>query len=204
MQAFANERHLYWFRNDLRLNDNRGLIAHAAANRLLLVYIWPNNRPWCNVTGMGAQRERFLIESLGALKSGLQNIGQDLLVLHGSPELVIPDLVRDYSIDRVGTCEAPGYYERRALRGVQQRLAVPVQVHESGTLFTREDLPFGIDELPKTFTPFRKAVENRRYLDPIARPDTLPLPPSVTFHALPGSDTPPPHRPAGARRQSAG
>ncbi|MGB1140683.1 MAG: deoxyribodipyrimidine photo-lyase, partial [Halioglobus sp.] len=153
MRSIDNERHLYWFRNDLRLNDNRGLVAHAGANRLLLVYIWPPNRPWCNVTGMGTQRERFLIESLEALKSSLQKLGQDLLVLHGSPELVIPDLVRDYSIDCVGTNLVPGFYERKALEGVRQRLDIPVETHENTTLFDSEDLPFELDELPKTFTP---------------------------------------------------
>ncbi len=191
MQTIANERHLYWFRNDLRLNDNRGLVAHAGADRLLLVYIWPQNRPWCNITGMGAQRERFLMESLAALKATLRKLGQDLLVLHRSPELVIPELVRDYAIDRVGTTVAPGYYERRALEGVRRRLQIPVQVYESATLFTREDLPFEPADMPASFTPFRKAVEGRRYLDPVARPDTLPKPPAVEFHTLPANHTAP-------------
>lgn len=191
MRSINNERHLYWFRNDLRLNDNRGLVAHAGANRLLLVYIWPPNRPWCNVTGMGTQRERFLIESLEALKSSLQKLDQDLLILHGSPELVIPDLVRDYSIDCVGTSIVPGFYERKALEGVRQRLEIPVETHENTTLFMRDDLPFELADLPKTFTPFRKAVEKRPYPVPIVRPDTLPRPPAVTFHALPGADASP-------------
>ena len=100
-------RKLYWFRQDLRLNDNPGLLSQADADSLLLVYIWPQNRPWCNVTGMGVQRERFLRESLQALQRELQKLGQNLLVLHGSPETVIPDLVRDYGIDRAATSRAP-------------------------------------------------------------------------------------------------
>lgn len=191
MQSIHNERHLYWFRNDLRLNDNRGLLAHAGANRLLPVYVWPTNRPWCNVTGMGAQRERFLLESLAALKGALQKLGQDLLVVHGSPELVIPDLVRDYSIDCVGTSLAPGYYERRALEVVRERIEARVEVHENATLFGRQDLPFPLQDMPGTFTPFRKAVEQLTHPAPVARPDTLARPPAVTFHALPGSDVAP-------------
>ena len=38
-------------------------------------------------------------KSLAALARELEALGQNLLVLHGSPELVIPDLVRDYAID---------------------------------------------------------------------------------------------------------
>ena len=64
-------RTLYWFQQDLRLQDNPGLVRQADAEELLLLYIWPRNRPWCNVTGMGAQRERFLLESLQALREDL-------------------------------------------------------------------------------------------------------------------------------------
>ena len=191
MREISNERHLYWFQGDLRLNDNRGLVRHAGANRLLLVYIWPPNRPWCNVTGLGAQRERFTIESLQALQSGLRKLGQDLLVLQGSPELIIPELVRDYSIDCVGTNQVPGYYERKALERVTARIKVPIEVHQQSTLFTAEDLPFELDELPATFTPFRKAVEQRDHLPPVARPDTLPQPPMVVFDDVRGIDVAP-------------
>ena len=52
-------RRLYWFQNNLRLSDNPGLLAQADAEQLLLVYLWPKNRPWCNVTGMGAQLTRL-------------------------------------------------------------------------------------------------------------------------------------------------
>ena len=61
-------RKLYWFQNDLRLSDNPGLRAQMDAEGLLLVYLLPVNRPWCNTTGMGGQRERFLRESLQSLQ----------------------------------------------------------------------------------------------------------------------------------------
>lgn len=57
-------RLLYGFQTDLRLQNNPGLLAQAGAKQLLLVYLRPVNRPWCNQTGMGTQRERFLTESL--------------------------------------------------------------------------------------------------------------------------------------------
>lgn len=178
-------RKLYWFRNDLRLNDNPGLLAQADADQLLLVYLWPRNRPWYNVTGMGDQRERFLLESLQALRRGLQRLGQDLLIMHGSAELVIPDLVRKYSIDRVATSAAPGYYERKSIEFLQQRLGIEVQVHETSTLFKQDQLPFEPDDLPSQFTPFRRKVESIEHPHPVPRPDTLPRPPSITFNGTP-------------------
>jgi deoxyribodipyrimidine photo-lyase len=180
-------RKLYWFRQDLRLNDNPGLLSQADADSLLLVYIWPQNRPWCNLTGMGAQRERFLRESLQALREELQELGQDLLVLHGSAETVIPDLVRDYGIDRAETSSAPGYYERKAVEGLRQRLGIPLAVHETDTLFTEQQLPFELEDLPSHFTPFRRLLDATRCGDPLPRPDTLPRPPAAVYDAIPAA-----------------
>lgn len=184
-------RHLYWFRNDLRLNDNPGLLAHSDADRLLLVYLWPINRPWSNVTGMGVQRERFLTESLEGLREGLARLGQDLLVLHGSPEVVIPELVREFNIDRVGASRAPGYYERRTVETLRRRLAAPLDLHDNSTLFTKDDLPFELDALPPHFMPFRDKVETLPVVTPVPQPDTLPPPPAATFTAIPPSSARP-------------
>ena len=189
-------RKLYWFRNDLRVQDNPGLSAQANADGLLLVFCWPKNRPWCNVTGMGAQRERFLVESLQALRDDLQGLGQELMVLHGSPEIVIPDLVREFGIDAVETSRAPGYYERRTTEHLSKRLPVPLKLHETGTLFTEDGLPFDLEGLPGHFTPFRKQVEAQQPIAPANAPAVLPPPPAARFDAIPSAEaTPPPALP---------
>ncbi|PLW70710.1 DASH family cryptochrome [Pseudohalioglobus lutimaris] len=178
-------RKLYWFQNDLRLQDNPGLHAQMDAGGLLLVYLLPVNRPWCNTTGMGPQRERFLRESLQALQVALAELGQNLLVLEGSPELVIPDLVREYRIDAVATSLTPGYYERKTLNLLRARLEVPLQVHGGNTLFDREDLPFALEDMPRHFTPFKQAVESLESGEPLPVPGSLPRPPAVRFHRVP-------------------
>lgn len=182
---------LYWFRQDLRLTDNPGLLAQANAEGLLLLYIWPQNLPWCNLTGMGHQRERFLLESLQALKEDLEKLDQDLLVLHGSPETVIPDLVRDYNIDRVETSSAPGYYERKAVERLRERLHIPLEVHETGTLFNEQQLPFVLEDLPSQFTPFRALVDALQFDHPLSPPETLPRPPTAPYDAIPGAPVSP-------------
>ena len=185
-------RHLYWFRNDLRLQDHPGLLQHSAASQLLLVYLWPRSRPWCNLTGIGAQRERFLLESLQALRDDLAELGQSLMILHGSSELVIPELVRDYAIDLVGTSHVPGYYERRTLDTLRTRLPVPVQVAQGNTLFHEQELPFALADLPGQFTEFRKRVEARAFTTPVAAPAALPPPPAARFDRLsPAAANPP-------------
>ena len=101
---------LYLFRTDLRLEDNPGLLEHARADSLLCVYCWPSAPAWCNLTGLGEQRERFLLESLQALHKELQMLGQGLLVLRTDPRAAIVQLVEQFSITRVGTSATPGYF----------------------------------------------------------------------------------------------
>lgn len=180
-------RALYWFRNDLRLYDHPGLAAAAKeADELLLLYLWPRHRPWCNTHGIGLQRERFISESLQALSEELQALGQKLLVLNGSPELVVPDLVRDYSIDAIFLSEQPGSYEERALRVLGDRLPVPLQAHAGNTLFDKQALAQLGEELPATFTPFRKLVEHHlKPVPPTRDIPQLPPPPAADFNDIP-------------------
>lgn len=176
---------IYWFQHDLRLQDNPALLSHTQADRLLLVYFWPESRPWCNVTGMGEQRRRFLLESLSALREDLAALGQDLLVSTGRPQLELPRLARDIGASRIGTSLSPGHYERRAREQVAALLPVTLQVHSGNTLFTAGQLPFELAQIPPQFTPFKQALEGVAPAAPVAAPLQLPPPPSgVSFPPL--------------------
>jgi deoxyribodipyrimidine photo-lyase len=172
-------RELYWFQNDLRLQDNPGLLAHAGARELLLVYFWPPAIPWCNLTGMGQQRERFLLESLQALREELVALGQDLLVIRGHPERELPRLVQQYRVDAVATSLAAGYFERRRRESLARNLDVPLHVHVGNTLFSEAELPFRLSDLPRHFTPFRESVRGRSCMAVCDAPATLPPPPTT-------------------------
>ena len=165
---------LYWFRNDLRIEDNPGLAVHAEASRLLCVYFWPRQIPWCNLTGMGEQRKRFLLETLAALQAELRERDQELMVLHGSPARWLPELVERFSVRRAGVSRVPGVYERWEVDRVARVLEIPLLVHEGNTLFSAAQLPRTSAGLPRQYAPFRRLVEDLRSASP--RGETL-LPP---------------------------
>jgi len=178
-------RHLHWFQNDLRLADNPALVSAGDAESLLCVYLLPKARPWCNLTGIGPQRDRFLRESLQALREALQRSGQNLMVLEGSPELVIPQVVERFSIDTVSTSQTPGWYETQAVKFLNGKLQAPLTVHRGNTLFTPDQFPFGWDAYPDTFSPFRRKVEKLSIAPPQSAPEILPPPPAAQFDAIP-------------------
>ena len=152
-------RQLHWFQTDLRLADNPALASAKDATTLLCVYLMPKPRPWCNLTGLGPQRDRFLRETLQELKDQLQALGQDLMVLEGSPELVLPNIVDRFSIDHVTTNFTPGWYESQAITFLEQKLPATLSVFRGNRLFDAEQFPFAAEDLPDTFSPFRRKVE---------------------------------------------
>ena len=178
-------RQLHWFQTDLRLADNPALASAKDATTLLCVYLMPKPRPWCNLTGLGPQRDRFLRETLQELKDQLQALGQDLMVLEGSPELVLPNIVDRFSIDHVTTNFTPGWYESQAITFLEQKLPATLSVFRGNRLFDAEQFPFAVEDLPDTFSPFRRRVEKLNISSPIPAPDSLPPPPSAQFDAIP-------------------
>jgi len=147
----------------------------------------PKPRPWCNLVGLGPQRDRFLRESVQDLRENLQARGQDLMVLEGSPELVLPELVARFSITELSTSFTPGYYEQRAIEYLQSKLTIPVEVHRGNSLFDRDGLPFDLGAIPGVFSPFRRKVEKLAVRTPSAAPDRLPPPPAGQYDAIPTS-----------------
>ncbi len=171
-------RTIYWFRNDLRLHDNPGLLEQQDADALLLVYIWPKHRPWCNTVGMGVQRSRFLRESLMELDDKLKEKGQRLLVLEGAAENLLQPLVDRLKADQVVTSATPGTYERQTIEHLEKNLSVPVKQLRGNCLFDETEADFPLDSVHKHFAKFREQVENIDRLLPIEAVESLPAAPN--------------------------
>ena len=181
----ASARDLYWFQTDLRLEDNPGFAQHARGASLLCLYCLQDNPAWCNNTGMGPQRRRFLLESLAALNSQLEDLGQTLLVIPGDPRSIIPLLVSKYRVHRVGTAYTAGFYEAQQRSFLQRNLPVPLSVHPGNSLFDERQLPGGLAGLPGHFAAFRKLMEQQPVAPPTGVATTLPPPPKGVYRSRP-------------------
>ena len=185
-------RTLLWLQNDLRLADNPGFQLASKASELLIVYCWPRPKPWCNLTGLGAQRIRFLSETLEHLRSQLDKLGQDIFVSVQHPEQVIPLMVDELSIEHIITSRPQAYNERNSLIALQKALDCQFTVTRGNTLYDEDDLTFELADIPKHFTPFRKKMESQAVAEPIAPANKLP--PKMTevrYGTTPPNDTRP-------------
>ncbi len=183
---------LYWFQTDLRLEDNPGLLRHAGGTALVCLYCLQDSPAWCNNSGMGHQRRRFLLESLAALQRQLESLGQTLLVISGDPRSIIPRLVREYRIAGVGTSYTAGFYEAQQRSFLQRKLQVPFLLHPGNSLFDERQLPGGLARLPGHFAEFRRRLEDQPIAPPVAAPLALPpVPEGVHASALPVAEVRP-------------
>lgn len=154
---------LYWFTRDLRLHDNAALLAASKSEMLLCVYVvdprWFKPGP-LQSRAMGAHRWRFLWQSLVALEKNLRPLGQRLHIAFGEPETEIPKLVTAYRIKRVIRSRQPGTEEAGQWQSVKNQLTDTVcQQFETLSLFTEGSLPMALEQLPGTFSQFRKQIE---------------------------------------------
>lgn len=184
---------IFWFRLDQRLNDNLALVRLCMeVEQLIPVFVidprWfePQRH---NCRHMGHHRWTFIVQSLTELNQQLVALNSQLVICEGPPEIEIVKLVKQFQARTLGVSRAPGYYEKKQLQTIQ--LACPqleVISEESSTLFTQEQLPFSLRELPEHFTPFRKKVEELD-IDPVAKaPEWLPsFPQELTLPKNPES-----------------
>lgn len=155
---------LYWFTNDLRVEDNRALLsASEKVTHLLCVYIvdptWftPNRY---SQKSMGDLRWQFLHQSLDDLERSLKSLGQQLLVLYQSPVDALSELISNYSIDALFRSQNAGFYENRQWQLLQQRYQMLYfEELATHTLFAQSSLPFSLNNVPTSFSKFKKQVE---------------------------------------------
>ncbi|KJF94285.1 FAD-binding protein [Photobacterium angustum] len=176
---------LYWFTNDLRLHDNPILHqAYEHCDSLLCVYFMEPQKQQFNryqLVSVGEIRHRFLLQALQALQSNLATLGQRLLVMQADPMLSMPVLIEQYGINLIYRSRHCGWYEQQQWRYLKQCYPhlrfVEVDTH---TLYSQDQLPFPLSDMPKSYSKFRKQIEqNTTVFSPLLVPDYLPPQPNV-------------------------
>lgn len=184
-----------WLRNDLRIHDHEPLSEALACtkNTVAMVYCidprlfdpaglgWPKTGPY---------RTRFLLEALTDLRHTLRNIGSDLVILHGLPEVEIPNFAQKWGASTVFWHEEATSEERLVadtLRENLERQHTNVQTSWGSTLYHTDDLPFDPIDMPDVFTPYRKQVEKHASVRKVFRTPTRlpPLPDALDSGELP-------------------
>ncbi len=177
---------LLWLRNDLRVHDHAPLreAAEAAGPGGALLAVYCLDPRHYEPTPFGFRktegyRAAFVLEALRDLRARMRALGGDLVVRHGRPEDVLPELARQTGASSGHFHDEPMQEEGDTEAAVRQALPdLDWQPRWGHTLVAPDDLPFAVEDAPDVFTPFRKAVEKApqagRYRAPVPAPDALP------------------------------
>ena len=175
----APQTGLYCFSHDLRVQDNPQLNELLCrCDRVMFIYLL--NPEWFKtdhrgIRNIGEQRWRFLYESLQALDQCLQRYGHQLHLLAGNPLTLIPALCKQHHIRYIAGSYNSGLNEYRQWQRLTDQLGAEVLLAHQNTLWTSQQLPFSLHQLPKQFTPFRSQVEELAVHDPISLSERLNL-----------------------------
>jgi deoxyribodipyrimidine photo-lyase len=170
---------LFWFTNDLRIDDNPALNKAAAeVDTLICIYCVAPTSTFHDHKAPGKLspiRQQFLFESLVDLDKALAEQGQPLIIEFKSPADAIPEYITQYNISHIYRSHNAGEYEQKTWNTLRKRYAmIQFNQRDTHTLFDRSELPFAMDKLPDSFSKFRRMVSDIVVRAPLEKPPQLP------------------------------
>jgi deoxyribodipyrimidine photo-lyase len=146
---------IVWFRNDLRIRYNAALSAALAEGcELSALFILDNRK-----SKLGEFRRRFITESLADLAENLNQYNIRFDVRSGIPKEELSVFFDAHTSYRVFANKGYASEEIGQEKLLQSIPSVELCLFDDGFLIPPHCLPFEIDELPDTFTTFRKKIE---------------------------------------------
>jgi len=182
---------LHWHRRDLRGVDNRALAAAAetageADSGVISLFVFDESV----LEHAGAPRVDYLLSALAELGEWYRDRGGDLLIRHGDPETVVPEVAQSIDVDRVvwnrdysGLARQRDSVVRQALNEVDiaRESFHDAICHEPGSITTNKGDPYSV------FTYFGRKWQDREKDEPYPAPDPAQLVDSDTAGVEAGS-----------------
>ncbi len=167
---------ILWFRNNLRLNDNRCL-HYAAVNKIevLPVYVLDErltHTSFANLPRCGENRKAWILENLKSLQKEIRALEGDLYIKNRNIVETLKEVASKTQIKTIITNYEPGYEEEDDVRRLQQS-GLKLIVLSDNFLIAPEHLPITPEQVPSVFTDFRHKIE-KHYSEQLFISDLLP------------------------------
>lgn len=150
---------IFWFRRDLRLEDNTGLYhALTEGHPVLPVFIFDENI-LKKLEDPQDKRFTFIYDEILSLKEKLEKAGSSLLVKSGNPESIFRELITDYApaIVFANHDYEPCATERDSLiENLLQKNNIAFRTFKDQVIFEKNEVMKDSGEPYTVFTPFSK------------------------------------------------
>ncbi len=170
---------LFWFRKDLRLEDNPALLQAALSHKTVIpVYILDKDMP------LGDAQKWWLHHSLQSLAADLKaTYGAPLLLYKGNPEKILTSLMKETKAEGLywNTCYEPTLYTR----DIKIKSQLKAETFNGSLFFEPGIIKNGQGTFFKVFTPFYKAcLDKLSPMTPKGKPHSLGNSPHLKSDSL--------------------
>ena len=179
---------LYWFTQDLRIDDNPLLQrASQEVDMLICLYCIPDMTRflthYAQENQFGAEKLRFLSQSLYDLSESLNALDQRLVITTEPPLKTLANIIEQYPVTHLYGDYFAGSDERHIWQQLEVAFPSLVMTQDNvHSLYRKADLPFSLASLPATFTQFRKQMEAQPKLPVNIAPPLSGLPKPFDVH----------------------
>ena len=91
---------IFWFRNNLRINDNYPLVQ-CIKDSTSISFVYIVNRHLRILDGDENHKNKFLIDALNQLKINLSKLGYELYIIEGEPSAIFSSLAKHHQINKI-------------------------------------------------------------------------------------------------------
>lgn len=150
---------IFWFRRDLRFEDNRGLY-YALKNDLpvLPLFIFDTNI-LDDLEDKKDVRITFIYDTLRTMHHRLRDKGSSVLVKYGDPQWVWQELLKTYQIGAVYTNHDYEPYAKERDETIHQLLAshgIPFRTYKDQVVFEKDEVMNKSGSAYRVFTPYKR------------------------------------------------
>ncbi|HZW63386.1 MAG TPA: deoxyribodipyrimidine photo-lyase [Flavobacteriaceae bacterium] len=151
---------IFWFRRDLRLNDNTGLY-HALQNDIPVLLVFIFDTEIINTLPKNDARVSFIFHSLQEMKKTLQhNFGSSIAIYKGKPLEVFKKITEEYSVKSVFTNRDYEPYATKRDAEMERFLksrSITFKTYKDHVIFEKSEIVKANGEPYKVFSPYMKA-----------------------------------------------
>jgi deoxyribodipyrimidine photo-lyase len=153
------QTNIFWFRRDLRLDDNAGLY-HALKQGIPVVPVFIFDRNILDQLDEKADRRvEFIRMALLDMQEQLLKLGSTLEVYYGYPEQVFKHLIKKYDVQQVFTNHDYEPYARERDEDIRRQLyetQVPFHTYKDQVIFEKDEVVKDDGKPYTVFTPYSK------------------------------------------------
>ena len=149
---------IFWFRRDLRLDDNIGLYNSLNSGLPVLPLFIFDKNILDKLDNKNDQRVSFIHAALSEMKEKLKKINSDILIIHSTPEKAFEKITKDFEINKVFTNEDYEPYATKRDEKIKKMLekdSIEFESFKDQCIFAKDDVLKNDGNPYSVYTPYK-------------------------------------------------